>query len=135
MNINVLSLQGMSTDKVINPLGSIGVVFQHEKLQQDVRTLLLTRKGSLIGNPNYGSTLHEYLFDRTSASTILLVENEISDILRNNYNFINKVETKIEVQGNALYISISYTTINDNLSTRLEYKIPLNEEGRISYEQ
>lgn len=134
MNINVLSLQGMSTDKVINPLGGIGVVAQHEKLQQDVRTLLLTRKGSLIGNPSYGSNLHEYLFDQAGATSINLAENEISDILKTNYNFINKVETKAEVKENALYISISYTTINENLSTRLEYKIPLNEEGRISYE-
>ena len=134
MNINVLSLQGMSTDKVINPLGGIGVVAQHEKLQQDVRTLLLTRKGSLIGNPSYGSNMHEYLFEQSGSTTITLVENEISDILKANYNFINKVETKVEVKEHTLYISISYTTINDNLSTKLEYKIPLNDEGRINYE-
>ena len=62
-SINVLTLQGMSTDKVINSLGSIGVVAQHDKLQQDIRTLLLTRKGSLLGNPEYGSNLYRYLFD------------------------------------------------------------------------
>ena len=134
MNINVLTLQGMSTDKVINPLGSIGVVAQHDKLQQDVRTLLLTRKGSLIGNPAYGSNLYTYLFEHASDTTISLVNSEIEDILRQNYNFINSVETSARVEGNILYISISYTTINDNLSTRLEYAIPLNEEGRISYE-
>lgn len=134
MNINVLSLQGMSTDKVINPLGSIGVVAQHEKLQQDVRTLLLTQKGSLIGNPNYGSNLHKYLFDHANNTSITLITSEISDILKKNYNFINTVETSAKVDSNILYISISYTTINDNLSTKLEYAIPLNEEGRISYE-
>ena len=134
MNINVLTLQGMSTDKVINPLGNIGVVAQHDKLQQDVRTLLLTRKGSLIGNPAYGSNLHTYLFDNSSTTTITLVNSEISDILKSNYNFINSVETSTRVEGNYLYISISYTTINDNLSTKLEYQIPLNEEGYISYE-
>ena len=134
MNINVLTLQGMSTDKVINPLGSIGVVAQHDKLQQDVRTLLLTRKGSLIGNPAYGSNLYTYLFEHASDTTISLVNSEIEDILRQNYNFINSVETSARVEGNILYISISYTTINDNLSTRLEYAIPLNEEGYIDYE-
>lgn len=134
MNINVLSLQGMSTDKVINPLGSIGVVAQHEKLQQDVRTLLLTQKGSLIGNPRYGSNLHSYLFDPANDYSITLLESEISDILKENYNFINTVETTARVEEHNLYISISYTTINDNLSTKLEYSIPLNEEGRIRYE-
>ena len=134
MNINVLTLQGMSTDKVINPLGSIGVVAQHDKLQQDVRTLLLTRRGSLIGNPAYGSNLYTYLFDHANDTTINLVNSEIEDILKNNYNFINTVETSSRVEGNTLYISISYTTINDNLSTKLEYQIPLNEEGYINYE-
>ena len=134
MSINILGLQGMSTDKVINPLGSIGVVQQHAKLQQDVRTLLLTRRGSLIGNPEFGSTLHELIFDQASSSSIALAENEISTILKSNYNFIHTVETKADVEGNNLYIAISYTTINDNLSTKLEYRIPLNDEGRISYE-
>lgn len=134
MNINVLSLQGMSTDKVINPLGSIGVVAQHDKLQQDVRTLLLTRRGSLIGNPAYGSNLHEYLFEPSNNTTLTLLDSEINDILKSNYNFINSVETASRIDKNVLYISISYTTINDNLSTKLEYAIPLNEEGRISYE-
>ena len=134
MNINVLSLQGMSTDKVINPLGSIGVVAQHDKLQQDVRTLLLTQRGSLIGNPAYGSTLHTYLFEPSSETTLTLLNNEISDILKTNYNFINAIETVSKIDRNTLYISITYTTINDNLSTKLEYAIPLNEEGRIRYE-
>lgn len=134
MNLNILSLQGMSTDKVINPLGSIGIVAQHEKLQQDVRTLLLTRKGSLIGNPAYGSNLHTYIFDNSSSTTISLLNAEISSILKDNYNFINKVDTTSEVRGTSLYISIAYTTINDNLSTKLEYQIPLNEEGQIRYE-
>lgn len=134
MNINVLTLQGMSTDKVINPLGSIGVVAQHDKLQQDVRTLLLTQRGSLIGNPAYGSRLHEYLFEPSNTTTLNLINSEISEILKNNYNFINTIETVSRVDGNILYISISYTTINDNLSTKLEYAIPLNEEGRIIYE-
>ena len=134
MNINVLTLQGMSTDKVINPLGGIGVVAQHSKLQQDVRTLLLTRKGSLIGNPAYGSNLHEYLFEPESTTSINLANAEIEDILKSNYNFINMVETTTRVENYTLYISISYTTINDNLSTKLEYAIPLNKEGYIIYE-
>lgn len=134
MNINVLTLQGMSTDKVINPLGSIGVVAQHNKLQQDVRTLLLTQKGSLIGNPAYGSRLHEYLFESSNDSTLNLLNAEIAEILKKNYNFINTIETISKVETNTLYISISYTTINDNLSTKLEYQIPLNEEGRVIYE-
>ena len=109
-------MQGMSTDKVINTYGGIGVVMQHEKLQQDI------------------SNLHTYLFDNSSSNTILLVNTEVKNILKNNYNFINDIDVASKVEGNSLYMSISYTTINDNLSTKLEFSIPLTEEGAINYE-
>lgn len=132
-SINVLTLQGMSTDKVINSLGSIGVVAQHEKLQQDVRTLLLTRKGALLGNPEYGSNLYRYLFDSMSGTNISLINNEVRDLLINNYNFIKDVTISSEIDTTTLYLRIDYVTINTNLSTRLEYKIPLATEGGIDY--
>lgn len=134
-SINVLTLQGMSTDKVINTLGSIGVVAQHDKLQQDIRTLLLTRKGSLLGNPEYGSNLYRYLFDNSSNTNILLINDEVKNVLMNNYNFIKEVTINSEIDSNLLYLRIDYVTINTNLSTRLEYKIPLNTEGGINYDR
>lgn len=134
-SINVLTLQGMSTSQVINTLGSIGVVAQHEKLQQDVRTLLLTRKGSLLGNPEYGSNLYKYLFDNSSNTNVLLINEEVKSTLKNNYNFIKDVNIESEIDGNLLYLRIDYATINTNLSTRLEYKIPLNSEGGINYDR
>lgn len=134
-SINVLTLQGMSTDKVINSLGSIGVVAQHDKLQQDIRTLLLTRKGSLLGNPEYGSNLYKYLFDNSSNTNILLINDEVKSVLLDNYNFIKEVMIDSEIDDNLLYIRIDYVTINTNLSTRLEYKIPLNTEGGINYDR
>lgn len=134
-SINVLTLQGMSTDKVINSLGNIGVVAQHEKLQQDVRTLLLTRKGSLLGNPEYGSNLYKFLFELSNTTNIALINEEVRDTLKNNYNFIKDVDITSEVQGNLLYLKIDYVTTNTNLSTRLEYKIPLNTEGGIDYDR
>ncbi len=133
MSVNILSLQGMSTDKVINNQGSIGVVYQHEKLQQDVRTLLLTQKNSLIGNPNYGSNLYTYIFDEGNSADITLLKAEISEILTNNYNFINKVDTKTKIENNTLTIKISYTTTTDNLSSTLEYTFPLDENNQVSY--
>jgi len=132
-SINVLTLQGMSTDKVINSLGSIGVVSQHEKLQQDIRTLLLTRKGSLLGNPEYGSNLYRYLFDNSSNTNVLLINDEVKSVLLNNYNFIKDVTIESEIDSTLLYLKIDYVTVNTNLSTRLEYKIPLNSEGGINY--
>lgn len=134
-SINVLTLQGMSTDKVINTLGSIGVVAQHDKLQQDIRTLLLTRKGSLLGNPEYGSNLYRYLFDNSSNTNILLINDEVKSVLMDNYNFIKEVTINSEIDSNLLYLRIDYVTINTNLSTRLEYKIPLNTEGGINYDR
>jgi phage baseplate assembly protein W len=131
--MNILSMQGISTDKVINAQGQIGVVSQHEKLQQDIKTLLLTRKGSVIGNPEYGSNLYKYLFELSSDTNLVLINTEVESVLLDNYNFITSAEIESKIESTYLYLKIDYYTINTNLSTRLEYKIPLNTEGGIDY--
>lgn len=132
--MNILTMQGLSTAKVINPLGGLGVTNQYYKLHEDIETLLLTRRGSVIGNPTYGSHLHEILFETGSSSTIKRVENEIVRILKDNYNFINDVSIESKMEETSMRVNIIYTTLNDNLSTRLEFNIPLASEGGIRYE-
>lgn len=132
--MNILNMQGMSTRQVLNPLGGIALTNQHEKLQEDIATLLITRRGSIIGNPSYGSYLHEILFETGNESTLARVKAEISRILTSNYNFIDTVEIECTMEGNLLHAEISYTTINVNLSTKLEFDIPLSSEGGIAYE-
>lgn len=129
--MNVLNLQGLSTDKVINPLGQLGVVNQQEKLAQDIRTLLLTRYGTVLGNPTYGSKLHEILFDQASEETMHVAEHEIKTIINSNYNFIYNVEVKCTVLTNALHVLVEYSTMNAELLTSLEFDIPLNTRGVI----
>lgn len=132
--MNILTMQGLTIDKVINPLGGLGVTNQYYKLHEDIETLLLTRRGSVIGNPSYGSYLHEILFEPANESTIKRVKDEIRRILLSNYNFISNVDTDCTVNNTTLRVSIVYTTLNDNLSTKLEFNIPLASEGGIRYE-
>lgn len=132
--MNILTMQGLSIDPVVNNLGGLAVVSQHEKLQQDIQTLLLTRRGSIPGNPFYGSTLHEFIFESSSPTNLTIVKKEIESILVSNYNFISSVEIDTKVSEQKLNISIDYTAINTNLSTKLEFAIPLTIEGRIKYE-
>lgn len=133
--MNVLNLQGLSTDKVINPLGQLGVVSQQTKLIQDLRTLLLTRYGSVIGNPTYGSKLYDILFEQASEATIAQAELEIKNVIQSNYNFIYNVTVKAEVQPNALHLTVKYSTLNTELLTTLEFDIPLNTRGGIRYNE
>ena len=95
--------------------------------------MLLTRKGSLLGNPEYGSDIYKYLFDNSSNTNVLLINDEVKSVLLNNYNFIKDVSIESEIDDTLLYLKIDYVTVNTNLSTRLEYKIPLNSEGGINY--
>ena len=132
--MNILTMQGLTIDKVINPLGGLGVTNQYYKLHEDIETLLLTRRGSVIGNPTYGSHLHEILFESMGETTMKRVKDEIRRVLLNNYNFISDVTTDCTVSGTTLIVSIVYKTLNDNLSTKLEFNIPLASEGGILYE-
>lgn len=132
--MNVLNMQGLSTDKVINPLGQLGVVNQQEKLAQDLRTLLLTKQGTVLGNPQYGSRLHEILFDIANDEAITRAEDEIRTIISTNYNIIHNVRIKCTVENKTLHAIVSYSTLNDSLSTSLEFDIPLNTRGGNYYE-
>lgn len=132
--MNVLTLQGLSTDKVINPLGQLGVVYQQEKLVQDLQTLLMTRYGSVIGNPTYGSKLHEMLFEQMNDSLLQRVTSEIKTVIENNYNFIYNVEVETEIGDKVLHVTVKYSTLNTELLTTLEFDIPLNTRGGIKYE-
>lgn len=132
--MNILTMQGLSTDKVITDLGKLGVVSQHEKLQQDIATLLLTQYGSVIGNPTYGSHLHEYLFELSNTALKEQIITEIERVLYNHYNFVTNVRTNMEIKEHLLHIEILYSTLNTNLSTKLEFNIPLNNQGGIDYE-
>lgn len=131
--MNILSMQGISTEQVINSQGQIGVVSQHEKLHQDIKTLLLTRKGSVLGNPEFGSNLYKYLFELSSEKNLALINKEVENVLLDNYNFITGAEINSRIDSTTLYLKIDYFTINTNLSTKLEYRIPLNTEGGIDY--
>ena len=132
--MNILTLQGITTDKVLNPLGQLGVVSQQEKLIQDIRTLLLTEKGSVLGNPEYGSNLNRYLFDTLSESTISNIKSEIQSAINNNYGSLNNTEIETEIKDNGLYVTVVYTTLNTDLSSSLEFTIPISKQGGISYE-
>lgn len=132
--MNILTMQGMTIDKVINPLGRIGISSQYYKLHEDIETLLLTRAGSVIGNPSYGSRLHEILFETGGESTLQRVRTEITKILKENYNFINEILVTCKMESTTLHATIVYTTINESLSTKLEFNIPIASGGGISYE-
>lgn len=132
--MNILNMQGLSIDNVITPLGKIGVTNQHDKLMQDIVTLLVTKKGTVIGNPTYGSILHTLLFETANQVTLSKVDKEITDVLLNNYNFIDEVVVSTRMENTSLYVQITYTTLNINLSTKLEFNIPLSSEGGFKYE-
>lgn len=129
--MNILNLQGLSTDKVINPLGQLGVVNQQEKLAQDLRTLILTKYGTVLGNPTYGSKLHELIFDQSSDDTLHVAEHEIKSIIISNYNFIYSVDVVCSINKNELHILVNYSTMNTELLSSLEFDIPLNTRGGI----
>lgn len=130
--MNVVSLQGMSTDKVINPLGQLGVVSNQEKLKQDMVTLLLTRRGSVPGNPLYGSNLHNYLFELSGDDMLVRLKHEIKNTLSFYYSSLNNLEVETSIEDNGVLVSIGYTTLNSDLSTSIEFSIPIVDRGGVN---
>lgn len=91
--------------------GKTQLVDEDASIRQSISLILLTNKGELLGDPNYGSRIRELVYDYNNDSMPELV---ISDILANVLVYekrINMTAEDIHVtyEDTKVYISISYT--------------------------
>jgi phage baseplate assembly protein W len=99
-----------------------------EAIRNSINNILMTKRGSLPGNPEFGSKLQEVLFNQI---TPLLIEFIKADIRMS----LQRWEPRVRIQDiivkdntdyNALMISIVYTIVNDvktNSITEI-FKVP-----------
>lgn len=64
----------------------IGYIFNYDTdnvsaIKSDVLHILVTRKGSRFFNRNFGTSLHEFLFDPNDSTTSVDIKNEINNCL------------------------------------------------------
>lgn len=91
--------------------GKTQLVDEDESIKQSIALIILTSKGELLGDPNYGSRIRELVYNHNNDSIPELV---IEDILVNVSVYekridITQQDISVTYEDNKVNISISYT--------------------------
>lgn len=95
--------------------GGTKLKFNKDATSQNLKTLLLSTKQSLLGDPNYGTNLKKLIFNQNDS---ILRDIVIDDIYTNIQVFLPQIEVKREdiqliSEKNTLYVNIKAKNMLD----------------------
>lgn len=100
-----------------------------EAINNSIRNILTTQKGSLEGMPEFGSRLNEIVFSQIDHITIDLLKNLIQEALQQweDRIIVTKIIVSSLAEYNRLIASISYRFKDDVLNTGYSTSVELNQ--------
>ena len=94
----------------------------HQSIQQSLRLIITTRKGELLGDPDFGSNLSTFIYETNCNIQWALIEDDLK-------NSISKYETRIKVEEILFSNPNSFT-----LNIKIVYSLAQMEElGDITF--
>ena len=121
MNIQVLG--GLSSSSFLDSLGKTTVSHQVEKFVEDLRLYLSTPVGTLFGRPDYGTNLHNFLFQPTTEETGYEIREDVSRALRVSYPNISFAKVNVVFIPDGITLNISYYINNESYLVDLSFDI------------
>ena len=100
-----------------------------EAINNSIRNILTTQKGSLEGMPEFGSRLNELVFSQIDHITVDLLKNLIQEALRQweDRIIISDIVISSVPEYNRLIASISYRLKDDILNVGYSVSVELNQ--------
>lgn len=100
-----------------------------EAINNSIRNILTTQKGSLEGMPEFGSRLNELVFSQIDHITVDLLKNLIQEALREweDRIIISDIVISSVPEYNRLIASISYRLKDDILNVDYSISVELNQ--------
>lgn len=114
MSVKIYELNGISLNLLTN-LGNVRLKSSLEKFKEDLRMLLETKRGTLIGDPAFGSNLYQILFEPANESTAALIRQEVATTIEKYYTTVSIQQIDINFKSNTVQISIFFNIINTNI--------------------
>ena len=95
--------------------GGTKLVYDNKATNQNLKTLLLSTKQSLLGDPNYGTNLKKLIFNQNNS---ILRDIVIDDIYTNIQVFLPQIDVRREdieliSERNTLYVNIKAKNMLD----------------------
>ena len=122
----VQKFKGIDSENLFTSWGTTNVAIGNIKFQQDIKHLLETPLGSVVGNLDYGSNLYQLLYLPVNDALGTMIQEEIRNCIEKNYSDILVEEVEVYFEGRTVQVKIG---INNNNSNILEYiNIGLDKE-------
>lgn len=113
-----------------NHAGEIELVAFEEDIRQAIRIILETAQGERVMRPDFGSGLHELLFEPVNTTTMALVRHRVEQALIAWEPRIEVQEVRVEPDMSApgkLFINIHYLVQATNTFYNMVYPFYLRE--------
>lgn len=105
-----------------------------EDIEEAIRIILFTSKGERIMNPDFGSSVMEYIFNLTDDMMIGLLESEIEEAINLWEPRVKDVKSTVDFdksEPEKLLISISYVVRKTNNPYNKVYPFYMNEGTKL----
>ena len=129
-NVNVYGAIGSGCcPSLFTDRGGWRLKTQLNKLEEDIRMLLMTSKGTLIGDPSYGSDLYRIIYYGNTSATASRIRYEIADCLAEHYPQVKIISVDVEFNENSVIMNIHYNIDYSNVSSNMMLEFIKNEGG------
>ena len=111
----VKKYSGMKYTELFNAWGGTKVEEGNIKFQEDIKLLLETPIGSVLGSPSFGSNLYRYMFQPLSNDLGILIQNEIKERIEKYYSDIRVEKVSVTLSNKKVSVSIGLNNMNSNV--------------------
>ena len=98
-----------------------------EAVKNSLRNILYTRKGDLPGNPYFGASLQDYVFELADYTTVLAIKFTVENAIKLWENRVKVIDVIVEniPEYNNIIISVKFSLVEDTNNTQytLDLKI------------
>jgi len=110
--------------------GKVEISAYDEDIREAIQIILMTKRGERVMRPEFGSRLHEYVYEVLNYTTINSIKNEVIDTLTYWEPRIKDVDVQIEPVTNdngGFCVHIAYTVRSTNNPYSLVFPFYLTE--------
>jgi phage baseplate assembly protein W len=109
--------------------GRIALVEHEQDIAEALRIILATRQGERLMQPQFGSTLHEYVFERAGFDTAAKIQKAATDAIEEWEPRVTDVvvEARFPGEGGGFALDVSYVVRATNSMHNLVYPYFLTE--------
>lgn len=124
----VQKFKGIDSENVFTSWGTTNIAVGTKKFQEDIKHLLETPLGSVVGNLDYGSNLYQMLYLPANDALGALIREEVRNCIERNYNDIIVEEVNVTFDNRSVSVSIGINNNNSNIIDYIEIELDKEDE-------